>query len=145
MLELIGLALHPHLSATGIVLKVNLEGHDFFAFWSLVESRYSFFKINPLNEREFIQGYFQFLVHRSFSMNKSELLSYLDTISEIEKKEIALFIPMTFSDKLYASNSDSKLLIHVPPEGKHSSYSEIHDVPKTTLNEALKLFEKQSS
>lgn len=43
--------------------------------------------------------------------------------------------------KLYLQNNKNDLLIYAPPESSQNSYLNINDVPSTTLNQALPLFD----
>ncbi|WP_413666276.1 AAA family ATPase [Mucilaginibacter sp. Mucisp86] len=125
LLTLIYHNIHLLLANSGIsvIFKIELQGTKLYVLKSTVD-HYCVFNENIIGINNWKKKYFD----NPLKFVKDYSLFKYNNTDEVLSK-----IP-------FAKNS-SDLLIYVPSESDHNAYSQINDVPQTSLNEAIKLFD----
>ena len=112
--------------AKGVIYKIEINGSEFYFVKS--GGPYYFFNkgIDSIHD-------WKKMLFTVFN-GKVEAFGQLHNLDQFKVTDKATI------EFLTAKNDSGDLLVYIPSEGDQNLYSKIHDVPDTSLNEALKLF-----
>jgi predicted ATP-dependent endonuclease of OLD family len=113
--------------AAGVIYKLGINDRKFYIVKS-VQGAYCFLK----EEVDSITGWKQTLF-RNYQGHIAEFLAKTHADSFVLNDS-------AIAELVKFKNSQEDLLIYIPSEGNQNFYSQITDVPATSLNDALKLF-----